>query len=180
MFGEMTYRQFRVDVNHPQGYVLIVKKEFHMRLNFADIQNGFNQILPKTPDALGMVLFASTSAVMARQCVLIAKDCTIDWQGLYNAIITEKGLKTACKVGFLGCSIFSQNSTIANIAVLGLGMTATGLLAYNYGQKLFQPKKAIEPKSDQLDLSVPPISAIVPNPDSETDSGVAGVNQTDK
>lgn len=103
---------------------------------------------PKIIPTIGMITFGSAGILMARKCCLIAHGCAIQAGELSLHAFKEKALESANKgILQIGLAISVCDPEYTSIAAYSIAAVASGVLAYQYGRKVFRQPPPLPPRA---------------------------------
>lgn len=119
-----------------------------VRLNLDQLKSSFYQNAPRIPKAIGMITFGSAGVWIARECCLLARDCTKSGLDLSSHILSQKGLESVNPSGIMASSLITKcHPNFYHFAALSLGASASCLLAYRFAREMLKPIKPEPPAS---------------------------------
>lgn len=110
------------------------------------IKNYASLYSTRIPKAIGMLTYGYGSAMMARQCCLIAQNCAFEGARLSLQALKEKSLESANKYVLQAGLTFSVcQPEYYQFAALGIGAAACAKLTYHYAREFFKPAPPATP-----------------------------------
>lgn len=110
------------------------------------IKNYANLYSTRIPKAIGMISFGYGSAMLARQCCLIAQNCAFEGARLSLQALKEKSLESANKgILQLGLTFSVCQPQYVPLAAAAVATVACASLAYKHGREFFKPAPPASP-----------------------------------